>query len=397
MNGLGHWLNGRLDRLVRPQLRLFRRLWPSYGVFVVSGIVLGILCALGLAVWRGLSALDMSLAVAAAFAASVLLALSSRRLLQKEVFTFYHYQIAALAAAGVGLGLAGRPALPHLDLLALSVAAAQAWVRIGCLMAGCCHGRPCRWGVRYRGEHVHIGFPPALVGVRLLPTQLLESLVLLALVASGLCVLAVGRPAGETMSICLVGYAAWRFGVEFARGDGERRLWRGFSEAQWTSVSLLAAGALAARSGALPLAGLWLTSALALVAWLGLVAVGRRLRSVPTHEMLHPERIHELAGLLRRLSAVEEDPALPVEPTEVELGITSWGLRISTGRVPHAVGTLRHYCLSSVCPRLSAAAAAAIGDLIVRLRHAGAASEVVAGAPGVYHLLVGPEPAGGEV
>ena len=67
-----------------------------------------------------------------------------------EKFTFYHHQIMVLMSAAMALRLLGGPIFPHLDVVILTFGFVQAVGRLGCFSAGCCHGRPYAWGVRYR-------------------------------------------------------------------------------------------------------------------------------------------------------------------------------------------------------------------------------------------------------
>ena len=59
-----------------------------------------------------------------------------------------------IAVATVLLSLLDAPVLSYLDVTVLSLGLFLAWGRLGCLMAGCCHGRPQNWGVRYKGRNM---------------------------------------------------------------------------------------------------------------------------------------------------------------------------------------------------------------------------------------------------
>jgi phosphatidylglycerol:prolipoprotein diacylglycerol transferase len=121
--------------------------------------------------------------------------------------------------------------------------------RVGCFLAGCCHGRPtdAAWGVRF----------PRLEGP-VHPTQLYDAAAALAL---GL-LLAWRWPrrrfAGENIGLLLVGYPLLRSLTEFFRGDAERGAFGPLSTSQWLSVPLLLVGLLLLRrrptGGALPAA-----------------------------------------------------------------------------------------------------------------------------------------------
>src|SRR5439155_22019386 len=97
----------------------------------------------------------------------------------------YHHEIDVMINAALLLWLLGQPLLPYLDLTILGIGMFLACGRVGCLMVGCCHGRPHSWGVRYKQEHADAGFAPYYVGVRLFPIQAVESLWVLSIVIVG--------------------------------------------------------------------------------------------------------------------------------------------------------------------------------------------------------------------
>ncbi len=118
------------------------------------------------------------------------------------------------------------------DLFAVCIPAAHAFGRIGCLMAGCCHGRPAEWGL----YHVNLG-------VRVIPVQLFEAIFL-----AGLCVfmrhISAKRP-GSGFAQYLLFYGIWRFFAEFLRGDDRGKTFIQFlSPSQLTSVLLILIGVL---------------------------------------------------------------------------------------------------------------------------------------------------------
>jgi phosphatidylglycerol:prolipoprotein diacylglycerol transferase len=125
-------------------------------------------------------------------------------------------------AALVYLRVANAPVLAVLDVLAPAGALAQAITRVGCFLAGCCHGRPAPSAIG-----VVYGDPAALgpIGVPLHAAQLYESALLVVLAAWLLTALRRRDvPDGRVFASYLVGYGAIRFAVQLFRGDDADRL-----------------------------------------------------------------------------------------------------------------------------------------------------------------------------
>lgn len=377
-------LNRLLDRLVRPEVRLGRHVWPAYRVAVYTGVLLGVSIAEALAVRLGLSAWMTAATAVCGVLLAVGLGLATKIVTGHERYTVYHYQLLVLAGGAVFLVLLGRSVLPYLDLLALALAVTQACGRAGCLMAGCCHGRPHAWGVRYGSRHADADFPRWLVGVRLLPVQALESLALVAIGGVGIALALTGAPGGALVWY-LVAYALCRFGLERLRGDEHRPELLGLSEAQWIALLSLAAVVTAEGAGLLPLR-LWHLAALAAVA---LAAPFLRSRG---DLLSHPRHLEELGETLEwvRESATARTllPRLVPKGSEVRVETTSLGLRIAAGTIERAEGAVDHYSLSREGVPLDEESVRTVAEWILRLRHPGSAGEIVPGPGGVFHLLV---------
>ena len=372
-----------LDAFARPQLTLLRRRACSYQVCGVTGLVLCVALGMTLAVRLGLSPRVLGLLVLTSVATFVALALATKVVVGEERLIYYHHEIAILAVAALTLRLLDQPLLPYLDVTVLALGLFLACGRVGCLMVGCCHGRPHPWGVAYRPEHAAAGFSDQLVGVRLFPVQAVESLFVFAVVALGSVLLWNGRPPGEALAIYVFAYGAARFVFELGRGD-DRPYLKGFSEAQWTSLVLMAGGAAAGLRGGLPLAALQVAgAAFVVLAMLG-VALKRRRDPAARHELLHARHISEVARVLRSLEASAAEPSAAAAVNLVE---TSGGLRLSHGRLAGGERPLDHYCLSRAGRPMGAAAAEAVAGLIERLRPGEGALELLLGSAGVFHLL----------
>src|SRR4029453_12668102 len=234
---------------------------------------------------------------------------------------YYHHELAVLAVAALTLAALGRPVLAYLDVAIVSLGVFLACGRIGCGMVGCCHGRPHRLGLRYRSEHADAGFAAWLVGVPLLPVQLVESIAVLTLtVLSAARLWAAGAPPGAVLASQLVGYASLRFVLELGRGDCERPVWAGLSEAQWISLAVGLAVVIAQLGGWLPSSALDAPMAAVLGIALVVMIFGRRRRT-SLHRLLAPDHVSEVARTL------SQGDAAPVggTPPEIPVFTTSLG------------------------------------------------------------------------
>ncbi len=108
--------------------------------------------------------------------------------------------------------------------------------RLGCLLAGCCYGKPSdvAWAIHFPVSHeTH--------GVAVHPVQLYDvAFGVLALVVMAL-LYKKKRFGGEVFIATLSAYATWRFFSEMFRGDGDRGVWLGgtLSTSQLVSLSVL--------------------------------------------------------------------------------------------------------------------------------------------------------------
>jgi phosphatidylglycerol:prolipoprotein diacylglycerol transferase len=102
------------------------------------------------------------------------------------------------------------------DVLAPSIALGQAFGRIGCLLNGCCYGRPCHlpWAISFPQGNV-TGAPAVPVH----PTQIYESLLDLGLCLALMRLYKRKRFDGQIFGLYLIGYALLRSVVELFRGD----------------------------------------------------------------------------------------------------------------------------------------------------------------------------------
>lgn len=119
------------------------------------------------------------------------------------------------------------------DIAAPAIALAHAIGRIGCLFAGCCHGRV---------TEAWYGIYTVNLDAKTVPIPLFESLYLFGLFAFLLWRVLHGKTYG--LSLYLAVYAVWRFFIEYLRADDRGETFVSFlSPSQLTAVVLLAVAA----------------------------------------------------------------------------------------------------------------------------------------------------------
>jgi hypothetical protein len=314
----------------------------------------------------GVEALLIVVAVAVFFA----LAFATLWTTGRENLVYYHHEIAVLCCVAAVAALLGAPVLAHLDATALGLGAFLACGRVGCTLAGCCHGRPARRGLRYPEFYADVGPPAFLIGVPLVPVQLIEAAGAAALVCAGSVSVLAGAAPGVGFALYVTGYGVLRFALETQRGDLRRPHWRGVSAAQWTSLLVCAVIVALGAAGVLEASPLHV-AALVLVAC-GTAAIALGLFPRPRH-LLGPRHVHELHARLTALQA-------PGEPVATARTVAS--VRVSRGKLPGA----EHYALSRDGEPLTAEEIRQLTGLIGWLRHPRARVQVIAGAAGVAHV-----------
>lgn len=364
--------------------RLGRRSFPAFQFCGYTGLLLGFVQSLLLVRHLGLSQLTLLGMTGVVILTFYVLMMATKILTGEETIIYYHHEIAVMAAMALFLRLTHQPVLRYLDVAILGIGLFLACGRIGCLMAGCCHGRPSRWGVRYREEHAQAGFPECYVGVRLFPVQALESLFVLATVVSGVVLLLRGGRPGDAVAWYTVVYGWGRFSFEFLRGDSERPYYWGFSQPQWISLILMAGLLWAERRGIIPFHSWQLGAFAALALTMLTIALFRSLRKAPKHLLLHPQHQREVAEILR----IAYDPRRRfLQPARV--GSTSLGILISGDMVRKPGWRVFHYAISARSKPLTDSSARPLAELILRLKHPSSpAWELIQGHHAVFHVLV---------
>jgi prolipoprotein diacylglyceryltransferase len=313
----------------------------------------------------------------------------------RDGFVFYRDVICIFAAVAVTLRALHQPLLPYLDVTIAGAGVFHACGRIGCLMSGCCFGRPSRMGVRYRHAHAEMGFPSQLVGVRLFPIQVVESTWIVGLVGFAVLLILRRSSPGAAFAFYVAGYALGRFLFEFARGDADRPYVFGFSQAQWISLLLEIGVVLAGEFRLLPASQWHAATAACMVIAMALITGWRRLERTRRFDLLHPHHVLEIAGGLRQLALSSRQPNTD-RKRKIDVVQTSLGMRISAGEIAKNGQGIRHYSLSKAGSRLHSRAARALGNEIALLEHCSAPVELIAGSTGMFHLLLQPEQPSGS-
>lgn len=379
-NGYQRAINSFLDSLVRPRAHTFRHTLSGFRICAYLGLLASASLCVLLVVHLRLSLWIvpvLALCVGISFA---VLAMATKILVGTEKLVFYHQTIFILVVCGIVLWFTGQPVASYLDVLALSIGAFHVSARIGCLLASCCHGKPSRYGVCYQAALTRNGFPLYLVGVRLFPIQLVESLWVLAITIIGTVLVLQGSRPGEALAWYILAYAVGRFFFEFMRGDAERPYLWGFSEAQWTSLVLVCALVLIEIAGISVLHLSHTVGAVIITTTMVGLTVKRKLSDGDTHKLLLPAHIKELALAL----AANRDTN---GSGKVKVRCTSLGLRISTSHIKTSQQDIDLYTLSLAKSELTAATARRLADLLLRLRPAGS-NELIEGKHGVFHLVL---------
>lgn len=134
---------------------------------------------------------------------------------------FYGGLIVAVVAAMWYMRRTRLPLWPTTDAFAPGIALGHVVGRFGCLMAGCCYGRPSSvpWAITFTNPLAaeNVGTP---LGVPLHPTQLYEAGAELVILVLLLATERRGRQfPGRTFWLYMLLYAVTRFVIEFYRGD----------------------------------------------------------------------------------------------------------------------------------------------------------------------------------
>jgi phosphatidylglycerol:prolipoprotein diacylglycerol transferase len=228
----------------------------SYGVLLAAAYLLGLQFALMRARSRGLPSqqvmdLGIWIIISALVGAKLLLLIvdfnqftaNPRDLLSlaRSGGVFYGGLIAAVAVALIYLRRHHLPLWTTTDVFAPGIALGHIVGRLGCLLAGCCFGKPTSvpWAITFSdpAAMANVGTP---LGVPLHPTQLYEAGAEALILAFLLLFERRGRPfPGRTFWSYMLMYGVSRFIIEFYRGDPRGMAFDALSTSQFVSVLLV--------------------------------------------------------------------------------------------------------------------------------------------------------------
>lgn len=302
-----------------------------------------------------------------------------------QFLTFYRFQLSLILAIIFFLWLFAFPIIPYLELEVFFIAGIQAFGRLGCYNAGCCHGIPCLWGVAYKPEHVLGGFPKYYVNTPLFPVQLFESVLIFVVFFWGLLLLLESISFGYAASVYIVCYGIIRLFLEFLRGDAQRNFWIGFSEAQWTSIFWVALivvlgffDLLPQSKGFLVLAIGFLFVSLILLIYLNFFVPRNRV-------LLYPKHLKELSVLFQQEDQKKMDRTISGN----KVFTTSRGLNISIGRASEIRRKFLHITLSSRTIDLDEYVIEKIAHIIYALSNGKKGFDIVRGTRAkIFHVLI---------
>ncbi len=235
-----------------------------YSILMVAGVVLCMAFIRLQGDWRGFSAklqnlilLNVVPAVVLGYGSAVLFQAfynymdsGKFEIVKSTGATFYGGLIGGTAIFIIIYFVAGRFLFPDgyhkprfravSDLAAPCITVAHGFGRLGCFMAGCCHGRETD---AWYGVMMYLPGDGYAGKVRVIPVQLYEAVFLLALSFTLLYLFKRGKK--YLMPAYMISYSVWRFIAETMRADDRGATVVEFlSPSQLISVLLLAGGLL---------------------------------------------------------------------------------------------------------------------------------------------------------
>jgi prolipoprotein diacylglyceryltransferase len=355
----------------------------SFHFFGGLGFVMGLTLGLVMAEITGLSPWIILLMSGVGAVTFFIMIYAAKGLTGKEVIVYYHHEISILLLCALTLSLLKLPVLVYLDITLLGIGVFLAFGRIGCYSVGCCHGRPHKHGVKYGQQHVDVGFTWFYKDVPLLPVQLIESAYVFLTVIAGVILLLNKVQPGTVLIVYTVVYGLMRYILEFFRGDPERPLFHGVSEAQWTSLLLTAVTFIMVLINWLPSYN-WHLFILILQLAITTITIFY-FKKYPVKRLFVPGHVKELAEGLNVLEELNNKN--DKSNTMINLYTTHEGLCISCG-IRLESKHLKHYTVSLKGEkRLNEFSIRKIAKVIAMLNHQNWSFNIIEKETGIYHVL----------
>ena len=159
-------------------------------------------------------------------------------MIQHGGLVYYGGLIGAMISAFGYLYWKKLPVWKIADILAPSIALGSVFGRIGCLLNGCCYGRACSlpWAIRFPADHLTGGVPVH-------PTEIYDALLNFALYLFLAWLFRRKKFDGQVFATYLIGYAIFRFIVEYFRGDyPPDHIHNGITSGQLVSIPIFIGG-----------------------------------------------------------------------------------------------------------------------------------------------------------
>lgn len=152
-------------------------------------------------------------------------------------FVFFGGAVTAIACLLYYLKKKRLDVLKTADFFIVALPLGHAIGRIGCFLAGCCHGKPTDlpWGIAFTDPHSLVA--REYLGVHLHPTQLYEALLNLILFFILQHYYKKPHKKGAVLAAYIIGYALLRFAIEFFRGDFRGGFFFGLSPSQLIALA----------------------------------------------------------------------------------------------------------------------------------------------------------------
>ena len=377
-----------LNTQLKTHVRIGGHLRSTYHLIGYTGFSLSLLVSCVLAEMNNLSILlCLMLSITCALVTRGL-AYVSARWLGKPNIVFLRYFWVVVMLASFLLWYLEYPVIPYIEILILGIGIMLAFGRLGCLVAGCCHGRPATHGIRYGSAHIRDGLPPSFATCPLVPIQLVEHVWVLCILGISFVWYSNTPGTGSAMVFFVLAYSLGRFLLEFFRGDPERALRGPLSEPQWTSLLNVAFFTLLALADYIPFQLPHLLVTLAL-AWALIYAIWTQ-RWLGTPKYFTPTQYIEIGKgleILRKsagMAVIDEDS----RPESVHIKTFWETLHISALQYPFDKSGHLHYTISSSNLKLTLKEAVSIARLILAFGDNNSSNYVIKySKTGIFQLI----------